>query len=118
METTSDRVSEKRPDAERSRALIEMLLFDADAREEEALRGAGVSDLDLTTVQNYLEDRSNNLSLPTVCNRCKVSATPFAKMRHPTKLEEGMADEAEIYRQLADTLSTETEPSLSGDWTG
>ena len=27
-----------------------------------------------------------------------------------------MTDEAEIYRRLADTLSRETDPSLSGDW--
>ena len=94
-----------------------MHLFDADAREEMALCGTEASVLDLTTVQDYLERRRHDLSLPTVCNRCKVSAIPFARMRGSALLDEGRTDEAEIYRQITDTLSSETDPSLSGDWT-
>ena len=30
----------------------------------------------------------------------------------------GMTDEAEIYGWLSDTLTRETDPGLSGDWTG
>ena len=92
--------------------MIEMHLFDAEAKEKEALCGAEVSLLDLTTVQDYLVSRGHNLSAPTVCNGCKVSAIPFAGMRHSV-----LADEAEPYHQLADTLLRETDPSLSGDWT-
>ena len=98
--------------------MIEMHLFDADAMEEEALCEAEASVLDLTTVQDYLERRGHDLSLPTVCNHCKVSAIPFARMRRSALAAEGRTDEGETYRRLADTLSRETDPSLSGDWTG
>ena len=118
MGTTSDRDPKRRPDTERSCELIEMHVFDADAKEEEALCGAEVSVLVLTTVQDYLERRMHNLSVPTVCNGCKVSAIPFARMCHSALAAEGMSDEAATYHQLADTLSRETDPSLSGDWTG
>ena len=101
MESTRDRG----PDTERSCELIEMHLFDADAREEESLCGAEVSVLDLTTVQDYLECRKHNSSVPTVCNACKVPAIHFARMRHFALTDEGMTDEAEIYRWLADTLT-------------
>ena len=97
--------------------MIDIHLFDANAREEEALCGAEVSVLDLTTVQDYLERRRHDLSLPTVCSRCKVSAIPFVRMRRSALIEEVMTDEAEIYRRLADTLSRETDPDLSRpDW--
>ena len=116
METTRDRELETRPDTEGRCELIEMHLFDADAREEKALCGADVSVLDLTIVQDYLERRMHNLPLPTVCNRCKFSAIPFAGMRRSALAAEGMSDEAEAHRGLADTLSRETDPGLSGDW--
>ena len=118
MGTTRDRDPVKRPDTERNCELIEMHLFDADAREEEALCGAEVSVLDLTTVQDYLERRRHLLSLPTVCGGCKGLAIPFARMRGSAVEAEGTTDEAEAYRHLADTLSRETDPGLSGDWTG
>ena len=54
METIRDRDLQARPDTEGRCELIEMHLFDADAREEEALCGAEVSVLNLTTVQDYL----------------------------------------------------------------
>ena len=92
------------------RKTFEMHLFDADARGEEALCKTEVSVLYLTTVQDYLRRKGHDLSLPTVCNRCKVSAIPFARMRHSALEAEGMTDEAEIYRWLSDTLSGETEP--------
>ena len=92
------------------RKVFEMHLFDADARGEEALCGTEVSVLNLTTVQDYLRRRGHDLSLPTVCSRCRVSAVPFARMRRSALLDEGMMDEAEIYRWVADTLSKETEP--------
>ena len=95
-----------------------MHLFDADAMEEEALCGAEVSVLYLTIVPDYLERRGHDLSLPTVYNRCEVSAIPIDGMRRSALADEGITDEAETYRRLADTLSKETDPSLSGDLTG
>lgn len=100
------------------RKVFEMHLFDSDARGEEALCGTEVSVFNLTTVQDYLRRKGHDLSLPTVCNRCKVSAIPFARMRRSALLDEGLTGEAEVYRWLADTLSRETGPDLSGDWTG
>ena len=118
METTRDRDLETRPYTEGRCELTEMHLFDAEVREEMAMCGADASVHDLTAVQDYLERRRHDLSIPTVCNRCKVSAIRFARMRHSALADEGMSDEAETYRQLADMLSRETDPSLSGDWTG
>ena len=110
MEVTRGRDLETRPDTEGRCELMEIHLFDADAREEEALCGTEVSVLNLTTVQDYLERRGHDLSLPTVCDRCKVSAIPFARMRGSALEAEGMTDEAGIYRWLADTLSREADP--------
>ncbi len=92
------------------RKVFEMHLFDGDARGEQALCGTEVSVFNLTTVQDYLERKGHDLSLPTVCSRCKASAIPFARMRRSELLDEGMTDEAEVYRWLVDTLSRETEP--------
>ena len=114
METTRD----WGPETERNCELIAMHLFDADARKEMALCGADVSTFDLITVQDYLERRSHNSSLPTVCNSCRIPAIHFARMRHSALADEGTTDEAETFRHLADTLWRETDPSLSGDWTG
>lgn len=98
--------------------MIEIHLFDQHAREEKALCGADVSVHDLTTVQGYLERRRHDLSLPAVCNRCKEPAIQFARIRSAELEADGMTDEAEDFHRLADTLSRETAPSLSGDWTG
>ena len=118
MGTTRDRDPEKRPDTEGNCESIEMHRFDAGARQEEALCGADASVHDLITVQDYLERRRHELSLPTVCSRCKVSAIPFAMMRRSALVAEGLTDEAETYPQFADTLLRETDPRPSGDWTG
>ena len=117
METTTGTDPRTRPDTEGRYGMIEIHLFNENAREEKALCGADVSVHDLTTVQGYLERRRHDLSLPTVCNRCKVSAIPFARMRRSALLDDGMSEEAEIYRRLADTLSGETDPDQSGDRT-
>ena len=118
MKTTTDTDPQARPATEGRCELIEIHLFDANAREEKALCGADVSVHDLTTVQVYLESRWQDLSLPTVCNCCKGPAIQFARMRSAELEADGMTDEAEIYGRLADTLSRETDPGLSGDGTG
>ena len=71
METTTGTDLETRPDTEGRCELIEIHLFDANAREEKALCPTEVSVHDLTTVQHYLERGRDDLSLPTVCNRCR-----------------------------------------------
>ena len=83
--------------------MIEIHLFKQHAREEKALYGADASVHDLITVQGYLERRRHDLSLPTVCSRCKESAIQIAKMLGSVLEAEGMTDEAETYRWLADT---------------
>ena len=49
-----------------------MHLMDAEAKE--ALCRATVNVLDLTSVQDYLERRVNNLPVSTIYDRCKVVA--------------------------------------------
>ena len=66
--------------------LAEMHLFDSDARDEEALCKAEVSIHDLNAVQDYLDRRRHGLSVPTVCEPCKVPAVRWAE-NHRLKLE-------------------------------
>ena len=56
-----------------------MHLFDSDARDEEALCKAEVSIHDLNAVQGYLDRRRHGLSVPTVCEPCKVPAVRWAE---------------------------------------
>ena len=63
-----------------------MHLFDSDARDEEALCKAEVSIHDLNAVQDYLDRRRHGLSVPTVCEPCKVPAVRWAE-NHRLKLE-------------------------------
>ena len=90
------------------REQIEMHLFDPNAAEEKALVGEESSACDLMSVDYYMEGRKDGLEVGTVCERCKALAVPFA-MRLARDLEaEGWLDEAEEYRQLADTFLRET----------
>ena len=86
----------------------EMHLFDTDAREEKALCGVDTSADDRKGVDGYLEDRLYGVSVGTVCERCKALAVPFAVNLITDMEAEGLLDEAEEYRQLADTLLRET----------
>ena len=86
----------------------EMHLFDTDAREEKALCGVDTSADELRGVDGYLEDRLYGSSVGTVCEGCKALAAPFAVKRIRGMEAEGLLDEAEEYRQLADTLLRET----------
>ena len=86
----------------------EMHLFDTDAREEKALCGVDTSADELRGVDGYLEDRLYGSSFGIVCERCKALAVPFAVNSIRDLDTEGLLDEAEEYRQLADTLLRET----------
>lgn len=85
-----------------------MHLMDADAREEAAFRKASASIHDLTSVQDYLERRANDLPLSTICDRCKVVAVTWAD-DYCQKLEaDGMAEEAHEHRHVVDQMARET----------
>lgn len=54
--------------------MIEMHLFDSDARVETALCGAESSVHSRTSLQDYLERRRDDLPVPTTCELCKALA--------------------------------------------
>ena len=87
---------------------MEMHLFDTDATEEKALCGANTSADDRRGVNGYLEDRLYGNSVGIVCERCKPLAVPFVLNLSRAPEAEGLLDEAEEYRELADRLARET----------
>ena len=94
---------------------MEMHLFDGNARSERAFCGADTSAEERRSVSGYLEDRLNGIGLGSVCESCKAFAPPFA-LRLSRDLEaEGVPDEGEEYRRLAETLLKETGQDRSGD---
>ena len=86
----------------------EMHLFDTDTREEKALWGVDASADDQRGVDGYLGDRMKGVSVGAVCEGCKALAAPFAVNLIRDLEAEGLLDEADEYRQLADTLLRET----------
>ena len=83
-------------------------LFDENARSERAFCGADSSTEERVSVGYYMEQRKNGLEVGSVCEPCKGFAPPFA-LRLSRDLEaEGMPDEGEEYRRLAETLARET----------
>ena len=66
------------PEANGSHEMMEMHLFDDNARKENALCGADTSADELRSVDGYLDDRLYGSSVGTVCEGCKVLAEPFA----------------------------------------
>ena len=93
----------------------EQHLFDENARSERAFCGADSSTDDRVSVGYYMEQRKNGIEVGSVCESCKAFAPPFA-LRLSRDLEaEGMLDEAEEYRRLAETLLKETGQDRSGD---
>ena len=94
---------------------MERHLFDENARSERAFCGADTSAEERRNVSGYLEDRLNGIGLGSVCESCKAFAPPFA-LRLSRDLEaEGVPDEGEEYRRLAETLLKETGQDRSGD---
>ena len=87
----------------------EFHLFDTDAREEKALCGVDTSDEERRGVDGYLEDRLYGLWVGTICEGCKALAIPLAANLTRDLEAEGLVDEADEYRQLADTLLRETD---------
>ena len=56
-----------------------MHLFDADAKEEEALCGAGTSACDLTTVQYCLRQLIDGIPVGNICPTCMAEAACWAE---------------------------------------
>ena len=108
MKSRDDRAYELRREDTRTREVFEMHLFDIDAAEEEALCGVNTTDGDTRGVEGYLDDRLDDNWIGTICEGCKALAAPFATKRGRDLEAEGLLDEAEEYRRLADTLARET----------
>jgi len=115
MENTRYRNPNTRPDTEGRCDLMETHLFDADTRDEEALCGADTTADCRRSVGGYLEDRLNEIAVGTTCEGCKRRAVPFAVNLARDLEAEGLLDEAQEYRELAETLAKETGQDRSGD---
>ena len=85
-----------------------MHLFDAEAREEEALCGAETSPNNRISLQYYVDGRRYDLAVGTVCELCKPRTVAFAMRLHLELVAEGRTGEAQEYRRLADRLTRET----------
>ena len=95
-------------EANRRYKVNEQHLFDEDARCEGAFCGAESSTEDRVSVGYYMGQRKNSIEVGSVCEPCKRFAPPLA-LRLSRDLEaEGMPDESEGYRRLAETLARET----------
>ena len=108
MKNREDRTLKATPETNSRYESTEFHLFGTDATEEKALCGADTSADYRRGVGGYLEDRLYGSSVGTVCEGCKALAAPFAVKRIRGMEAEGLLDEAEEYRQIADTLLRET----------
>ena len=108
MKSRDDRPFELKRKDTRTGEVTEMHLFDTDATEEKALCGADTSADYRRGVNCYLEDRLDGNWIGTVCEGCKSVAASFAVNRSRDLEAGGLLDEAQEYRQLADTLVRET----------
>ncbi len=108
MNDSNDETMKATSGTDRRYEVREMHLFDTDAGEEKALCGVDVSADELRGVDGYLDDRLYGSLVGTVCERCKAQVAPCAVNRIRDLEAEGPLDEAEEYRQLADTLLQET----------
>lgn len=108
MTTHGDRSLTGALETNRSYEVKEQHLFDENARTETVFCGADSSTEERVSECYYMEQRRNGIELGSVCESCKAFTLPFA-VRLGRDLEaEGMLDEAEEYRRLAETLRKET----------
>ena len=99
---------EGNPTAHGRPEVIEMHLFDEDATEARALCETDALSVYRRGVRGYLEDRLNDIGVGTISEGCKSLSIPFAAEIAQDREAEGLAHEAEEYRQLADMLRRET----------
>ena len=115
MTTNGDGSLTRAVETKRRYEVTEQHLFDENADTERAFCGAASSPNERVSVGYYMEQRKNAFDVGTVCESCKAFAPPFA-LRLSRDLEaEGLLDEAEEYRRLAETLQMETGQDRSGD---
>lgn len=112
MNPQENRGLETNLDTNRRREVFEMHLFDDDATEEKTLCEVDTSATYRRGVRGYLEDRLHRLWVGAVCEGCKAPTPQFAVSLAQDMEAEGLLDEAQEYRQLADTLSRETGQNL------
>ncbi len=91
-----------------------MHLFDAEAREEEALCKKDSPSIERMSVGYYLEERLCGLPVGTVCEDCKSLGIPLAEaiiedMAQALE-EEGRLGDAEDCRELLNRLAKESGP--------
>ena len=115
MKVSGDGALKVTPETNRRYEIMEMHLFDIYASEEKALCGKDTSATERRGVNGYLEDRLWGNWVGTVCEGCKALAVPIAVKRSLELETEGLADEAEEYRRLADRLARETVPNRNSD---
>ena len=108
MKNRDDETMKVTPETNGRYEIMEMHLFDNNARKEEAHCGADTSSDDLRGANGYLEDRLYDIPVGIVCEGCKPLAVSFAKELAQDLAAEGLPDEAEEYRKLVDTLLQET----------
>ena len=101
------------PETDLRKEVIELHLFNNDAREEEALCGAKTSAHERIGVDYYLDQRKKGIPVGTVCEWCKALAVPFAESLIRDLDDDGRMDEAGNYRLLAHTLLREIGPGPS-----
>ena len=92
----------------RRHEVFEMHLVDRNASEEEAVCGVDTSDDERMGVTYYLGMRKDGFAVGTVCQRCKAQAPPLAVSLSQELEDEGLPDDAEEYRRLAETLARDT----------
>ncbi len=115
MRTNGDESLTRSVETDRRYEVMEMHLFDGNARDEEALCGADSSAEGRMGVDYYLDCRRGGAPVGTVCEGCKALAVPFAENRVRDLEADGDADEAEEFRRIAGTLARETGQDRSGD---
>ena len=109
MKNREDRTLKATPETNSRYESTESHLFGTDATEEKALCGADTS-ADYRRGLRRLpgEPVAWTLWVGTLCEGCKAQAVPFAANLTRDLESEGLLDEAEEHRQLADTLLRET----------
>ena len=108
VKTTDDRSFEMSPETNRRHQVMEMHPVNRREGDERPPCGAQVSDDERVDVEDYLEGRKDGIDVGTVCEKCKAHAVSFAVIEARDLEDEGLLDEAEEYRQLAETLVRET----------
>ena len=94
--------------------VMEMHVRKENKSTEEARCGVDCPTDNLMGADYYMEQRMNGNEVGTVCEACKARVVPYAWRRSRDLEADGQLDEAEEYRELAETLMKETGQDGSG----